>query len=34
MLLTGQKLDQLIEDAVMSPQFWMAMTLFVVGVTR
>lgn len=28
------KLDQLIEDAVMSPQFWIAMTLFVVGVTR
>ena len=28
------KLDQLIEDAVMSPQFWMAIVVFIVGVTR
>lgn len=28
------KLDQLIEDAVMSPQFWIAIAVFAVGVTR
>lgn len=28
------ELDQLIEDAVMSPQFWIAIAVFVVGVTR